>query len=304
MRTKSDLGPDLVPLFTSAGGEAVTRAAYQHVLDAWPVSYEERYLPTSFGETHVIVSGPVEGPAVILLHALFATAMSWYRNVGALSQTHRTYCVDVIGEANPSRPVKPISSLDEFASWFTELIDELELDTVSLVGNSYGGFTATYYAMKLPDRVRRLALIGPASTIHSMLPFMFHMFIPKGVYMAAPWLPGCSRVMRRATRWMHAGLEPDPVWAPLFDETMRHGKLINRVFPRVYRPEELATVQAPVLFLFGDRERVYGDLDAAIVSARELLPQADLAVIPNAHHVAAVANPDAVNLELLRFLSD
>ena len=55
----------------------------------------------------MIVSGPVDGPPVVLLHALFATAASWYRNVEALSRTYRTYCVDVIGEANKSRPSRP-----------------------------------------------------------------------------------------------------------------------------------------------------------------------------------------------------
>ena len=49
---------DTIPVFTSPQGEAETMHAYQAILDRWPVPYEEGMISTSFGETHVIVSGP------------------------------------------------------------------------------------------------------------------------------------------------------------------------------------------------------------------------------------------------------
>jgi pimeloyl-ACP methyl ester carboxylesterase len=157
--------------------------------------------------------------------------------------------------------------------------------------------------MKLPKRVRKLALIGPASTIHSMRPFMFRMFIPKGLYLAAPVLPGVGRVMRSSVEWMHDGLPQDPLWEPLFYETMKSGRLINKVFPRVYTKEEFATIKADVLLVFGDREVIYGDLQSAIESGKELIPEAQVAVIPDAHHIAALAQPEAFNRELLGFFA-
>jgi pimeloyl-ACP methyl ester carboxylesterase len=71
-----------------------------------------------------------------------------------------------------------------------------------LVG-TYGGFTGAYYAMKLPERIRKLVLIGPAATISPMRPFMLHMFIPKAMYMFFPKLPGLKRTMHRSMAWMH-----------------------------------------------------------------------------------------------------
>ena len=293
-----------IPIFTSTRGEDAVMRAYGAVMDAWPIDYEELDVATSFGDTHVIAGGPHDGPPVVLLHALFATATAWYRNIEALSQRYRTYCVDVIGEANESTPTRPITSMDDFLQWFTELVDGLGIDTLYLVGNSYGGFTAAYYAMKLPERVRKLVLIGPASTIHPMRPFMVHMFVPKGLYMAAPWLPGSGRVMSAGVDWMHAGLAPDPLWAPLFVETMKNGRLINRVFPRVYTKDELAEISAPVLLILGDREVIYGDLDEAIRAGKDMIPDVEVAVIPDAHHITALAQPDAVNHELLRFFAE
>lgn len=275
--------------------------AYQAVMDEWTADYEELTVPTSFGLTHVVVSGPADGPPVVLLHALLATAGSWYLNVGALSKTFRTYAVDVIGEANKSRPTKPIASLEDFLSWFTELIDGLAIDTLYLVGNSYGGFTGAYYAMKLPERIRKLVLIGPASTIDSMTPFMIHMFLPKAAYQTLPWLPGRERVMRRSVDWMHGDLPRDPLWEPLFCQTMTNGRLINKVFPRVFSRDEFAEIRVPVLLILGEREAIYKSLESAVGKARQLIPGVEIELIPGGHHITAVAQPDLVNERILRF---
>lgn len=170
-----------IPMFTSPEGETETMRAYDAIMDNWTVPYTELTIATSFGETHVIASGLEDAPPVVLLHALLAAPVTWYRNVAALSKSYRVYAVDVIGEGNKSRPVKPITSVDDFLAWFMELIDGLGIDTLYLAGNSYGGFTAAYYAMKLPERVRKLVLIGPAATISPMRPFYTHMFIPKAI---------------------------------------------------------------------------------------------------------------------------
>jgi pimeloyl-ACP methyl ester carboxylesterase len=84
---------------------------------------------------------------------------------------------------------------------------------------------------------------------------------------------------------------------------MKHGKLINRVFPRVYVKQELAEISAPVLLIFGDREVIYGDLDEAIQAGKDLIPGVEVAVIPGAHHITALAAPEAVSQELLRFFA-
>jgi pimeloyl-ACP methyl ester carboxylesterase len=297
-------GSDSLPIFSSPAGRAEVLAAYQAVVDAWPLPFSELYIPTSFGETHVIASGPQDAPPIVLLHALLATATSWYRNVESLSQAHRVYAVDIIGEGNPSRPVRPIKSLDDFLQWFTELIDALGIETLSLVGNSYGGFTGAYYAMKLPDRVRKLVLIGPAATIYKMMPFYLHMFFPKFFYMVIPKLPGIKRKMRGSLNWMHAGLPYDPLWEPVFFRSMVYGGLINQVMPRVYTREELAQIKAPVMFIFGEQEVIYNNLKSAVQAAKELVPGCRVEMVPSAHHITALAQPEMVNQCILQFLDE
>ena len=290
-------------VFTSERGKCEVFRAYQSVLARWTVPYAEIDVPTRFGTTHVIVSGPKDGPPVVLLHALFATATSWYRTAETLSEEYRVYAVDIVGEANKSRPTRPMLSLDDFLAWFTELIDSLAIPKMFLVGNSFGAFIAAYYAMRLPHRVCKLVLVGPAATIHAMPAFYFHMFIPKALYLLSPWLPGHRRVVQYSVDWMHAGLAQDPVWTELFLLTMQYGRMTTRVFPRVYTKEELSQIRTRVLLVLGNRERIY-PVEAAVRGARRLMPNIEIEIIPDGHHITALARPELVNNAIVRFFKN
>ena len=54
--------------FKTPEGEAAYLAAYDAAMKLWPVPYEEMEIPSRFGTTHVIVSGPKDAPPLVLLH--------------------------------------------------------------------------------------------------------------------------------------------------------------------------------------------------------------------------------------------
>jgi pimeloyl-ACP methyl ester carboxylesterase len=110
-------------------------------------------------------------------------------------------------------------------------------------------------------------------------------------------------VMRWSVGWIHNGLPRDPLWEPLFHHTMLHGLSINQVFPRVYSRDEFSQIQAKVLLLLGEQEAIYKPQIAARV-ARELIPEVEIKLIPNAHHITALAQPDHVNQRLLQFFAE
>ena len=291
-----------LPVFATADGEAATLEAYDAIVRRWPVPCVELDIPTTGGMTHVIASGLEDAEPVILLHAYFATATSWWPTAGALSERYRTYAVDILGDVGRSRPTHPMANLDDFATWFSELTDGLGVSRMHLVGNSVGGFIASYCAMKMRGRVRNLVLIAPAATVLPMPAFYTHMFVPKMLYIMAPWLPGSARSMNRAVDWMNAGLPSDGPWDALFRLALIHGTGANRVFPRLYSEEEFAQIEAPALLIVGDHERIYSP-DAAIEAAPRLVPGIATELIPDAHHIAAIAQPERVNACILRFLA-
>src|SRR5512133_2250112 len=112
-----------ISVFRSPKAEAQYCAAYEAVLEKWPVPYEEVYIPTRFGDTHVIASGSKDTDPLILLHPAGGGGVIWIRNVESLSQQYRVYAVDTISEPNKSILTRPISfnQRQDFADWLADL---------------------------------------------------------------------------------------------------------------------------------------------------------------------------------------
>jgi pimeloyl-ACP methyl ester carboxylesterase len=291
-----------LPVFTSPEGEAETLNAYQAVLARWPVPYTELDIPTSLGSTHVIASGPEAAPPVVLLHAFFASAMAWFPTAGALSRQYRVYAVDMIGEPNKSRPTRVIKTMQEQLQWFQELAQGLKVETMHLVGNSFGAFTGAYFAMKIPERIRKLVLIAPAATFRQILPFYLHCLLPKFAYLAFPRSHRLKRWTLQSVDWIRNRAPLDSDWEELFRKFMLYGTGARAMLPRVYAPSELRQIRVPTLLLIGDREVIYSP-HKTVEAARRHIPQLQSVILPDANHIAALSQPELVNREILKFFS-
>lgn len=70
----------------------------------WPVRTRERFGRPNTGRCTSSSAGQDDGLPLLLLHALGVSSWSWiYGNVAGLSQTYRTYAIDLIGDVGKSR---------------------------------------------------------------------------------------------------------------------------------------------------------------------------------------------------------
>jgi pimeloyl-ACP methyl ester carboxylesterase len=74
--------------FKTPEGEAAYLAAYDAEMKLWPVSYEDIEIPSRFGKTHVVVSGPKDAPPLVLLHGYWATLTMWRLNIADFSKDY------------------------------------------------------------------------------------------------------------------------------------------------------------------------------------------------------------------------
>ena len=155
-------------IYKNAQGEAAYMAAYDRALEKWPVPYETKYVPTSYGDAHIIISGPEDGEPLILIHGMGSNATDWSLNIAALARNYRGYALDIIGHVGKSKPVKVDSDRTELAEWLTDVLDALKIEKTCMVGYSLGGFLTTCYALEKPERLKKIVLLAPAATF---LPF-------------------------------------------------------------------------------------------------------------------------------------
>jgi pimeloyl-ACP methyl ester carboxylesterase len=151
-------------------------------MTSWPVPYQEVEVPTRFGTTHVVVSGPIDAAPLVLLHGYRATLTMWAANVAASSKDHRVYAIDVMGQPSKTVPTDPIRNAQDYVTWLTETLDALHLDRPSLVGMSYGGWLALNFALAVPARLSKLVLLSPGGLLPMVREFSLRgilmMFLP------------------------------------------------------------------------------------------------------------------------------
>jgi pimeloyl-ACP methyl ester carboxylesterase len=107
--------------FKTPEGEAAYLAAYEAIIKLWPVPYQEIEIPTRFGMTHVVTSGPQDAPPLVLLHGQAGTLTMWAPNVADFSKDYRVYAIDVMGQPSKSvpDPDEPIRDAADFVAWLS-----------------------------------------------------------------------------------------------------------------------------------------------------------------------------------------
>lgn len=102
------------------------------------------------------------GEAVVLIHGLGGSIEQWWANIGPLSQTHRVFCLDMLGCGKTEPAVDNDYSLESLARFIDTFARETGLSSFSLVGLSMGGAICLRYALAYPQKITKLVLVGSA----------------------------------------------------------------------------------------------------------------------------------------------
>jgi 4,5:9,10-diseco-3-hydroxy-5,9,17-trioxoandrosta-1(10),2-diene-4-oate hydrolase len=106
-----------------------------------------------------------DGEVVVFLHGS-GTGASAYTNfknnfIALKDAGFRVILPDLPGYGFSSKPEDEIYSLEYFNKKLIELLDALEIDKFSLIGNSLGGALSIGLGLKHPTRVQKLILMAP-----------------------------------------------------------------------------------------------------------------------------------------------
>jgi pimeloyl-ACP methyl ester carboxylesterase len=116
-------------------------------------------------ELRVRVDGT--GPALVLLNGLTRPLESWDPFVKAMSgRTIVRFDVPGVGDSPTSLLPQTIGKMAEITS---QVLDEIGLDRVDVLGLSHGGAVAQEFAARFPKRVRRLVLVSTSCGVGSTL---------------------------------------------------------------------------------------------------------------------------------------
>lgn len=116
-------------------------------------------------ETNYHDMGRNNGIPLLLLHGSGPGVTAWANwrfNLPVLAESRRVVAPDMVGFGYTERPAGVEYNLDTWVKHAIDFLDALGIERADIVGNSYGGALALAMAIRHPDRIRRLVLMGAA----------------------------------------------------------------------------------------------------------------------------------------------
>jgi len=272
---------EMKAIYKSIEGQRMVLERYQAFLKRWPVPNRQVRMPTGQGETFVVVSGPENAPALLLLHGGMLNSSMWMGEVTAFARFFRVYCIDMIGEPGLSAPARPALASDAYARWLDDVLDHLAVPRASMVGASLGGWLALDYAIRRPARVERIAVLCPAGIGRQKVGIVFATLLSRMFGER-----GKRRLIERILG--KAPADPPPPLKAFID----FSRLIQKHFrPRMVKfpsfPDNaLKNLNAPLLAIVGARDVLF---DSTQTKRRldALVNGAQVVYLPEAGHMIA-----------------
>jgi 2-hydroxy-6-oxonona-2,4-dienedioate hydrolase len=236
-------------------------------------------LKTRLGETHALVGGPRNAPAIVCIHGAMASSAHILVGAAGLMKYFRLIAPDVPGQSPMSAEVRPDANTPAYAEWLSDVFDIFELDEARVFGTSWGGLIALRGAALMPRRILKMSLFVPAGIVQGpLLPAFLKLGWPMMRYKASPSPEQRYQYLRNliTTR--------DDDWETYLGDATLGFKLDARP-PRLVKEGELYALKAPVQVL-GAEWDLQSPGRKLIERARKVIPNLTNAeVIPRCHHV-------------------
>ncbi|HEX8968714.1 MAG TPA: 2-succinyl-6-hydroxy-2,4-cyclohexadiene-1-carboxylate synthase [Chloroflexota bacterium] len=249
-------------------------------------------------EFHVESEGA--GPALLVLHGFTGSVRAWDDLRAELTSSARVIAIDLIGHGRSAIPVDVARyTLDWAAADLEALLDALGLERVDLLGYSMGGRLALHFALRAPQRLRRLILESASAGIDNPADrqqrarsddALASRILVDGVaafvaeWEQVPLLLPAAHVSAQARAAQHAQrLSNDPLGLA---NSLR-GMGAGQQDPLWARLPEL---DLPVYVIVGERDARYQAIGQRMST---LLPRARLDVVPQAGHTVHLDQPRA-----------
>lgn len=244
------------------------------------------------------MDGPEDAPVLVLGPSLGTTWHMWDRQVPELARHWRVVRFDLPGHGGA--PAHAATGIPELAQRLLATLDALGVQRFGYAGCSISAAVGAELALRRPDRIASLAVVAASPRFGTADEFR-----QRGVIVRANGLDPMARAAPE--RWFTPGFaaaQPAIVeWAVQMVRTTDPGCYIAacEALAAFDIRAELGRIAVPTLVLVGAEDQVTGPAEARTLVAG--IPDARLALVPGASHLAPVEQPAAVTDLLLRHFS-
>jgi pimeloyl-ACP methyl ester carboxylesterase len=245
-----------------------------------------RYIDVADARLYYEIYGA--GKPLLLLHGdTFGYISEFDQYIPLLARHFKVIVPGMRGHGKSEIGIKQYS-YKLFAEDALAIVKQERLDSVIVVGFSAGATTAYYLAAYYPEHVKKIVAMGGA--------------IDTSSYRA-----GVIDELKRYTASDYESMLPELVKARkrLMPKPNSYEELVEKlkdswIQPVYVEKEKLSHVKCPVLTIGGDRDD-YMPVEK-FVQVYHLIPDSQLAIIPNCNHVGLILYPEMLSTFVLPFL--
>lgn len=251
---------------------------------------------------------------LVFIHGYGAMWQHWNRNIPIFEKDYKVYALDLLGFGESEKPNTQYG-LDLWAKEIWAFMRFKKLEKVRLVGHSMGGAASLWFANEHPECVQALILVDSSGIFPDEVS-AFERVLYRAV--GSP-LIGEAMFMLFANEFgarqslMPTYLDSSQVTSELvmqFAKPLRSAGAIHAYLAPSRNPERFLFEQFPrpsryggnALLVWGAEDLAFPP-DKVVPKFQEILPQAAVAILPQARHCPQHEVADAFNQTVQRFLA-
>jgi len=240
-------------IYRSDEGKSIVQIFYETLLLQWHKPYKQITLKTTFGDTFIIESGLKESSAILFLHGSGSNSAMWLSDAMTLSETYHVFAIDIIGECGKSSENRPAFDNGNYSNWISEIIEKLALNSVSIIACSLGGWIATDFSIKHPEKIEKLVLLATAGITQVKLKTIFWIILTS---IMGTW--GFNKL----NRMVYGSLDIDNKALEFASLVRKYYKPRTDVLP-IFTNESLQKLKTSTLFIGGENDCFYNSQKTA-----------------------------------------
>ena len=253
----------------------------------------ERFV--TVGGVRLCVDDRGQGPAVLLAHGMWCDAGMFQTLAQLLAPKARVLVPDLRAHGRSDVPTSSWTVAD-LADDLAAILDQLEIPRVVLVGFSMGGMAAVEFALRYPDRLTGLMLVGTSAAAEALVRTTQIKVLARLIELTGParFLPNeasratfSSQFRRRypkeITRWESVVRAMPPV---ALTQSLR------AVAGRRPLLDQLSQIRVPVTIVAGKADAVVKPKASEAMHRR--IPGSTLVVYPRTGHAVPTERPGDV----------
>lgn len=242
--------------------------------------------------------------AIVLLHGAGGESRIWTKFIQVFKTNKTVIIPDLLGHGESDQQLAHCYSITTQVAYLTQLLTQLNIKQIDLIGNSMGGAIALRYTACYPNGVSSLVLISAAGVTAKMTAVQ-QAFLAHGENLLAE-INSVTDYKKMLGLNMHQPPKMPPLLLHFFTRIMAARKKINRkIFNDILQDLDqtaiLSQIHVPTLIIWGEQDQILDPQNATLFAAH--LPQSRLCLLPQVGHIPMLEKPAETAKCIADFLS-